>query len=142
MALSRIGLWDRTLSVLGKALELQMVRHGTISSNLANVETPKYQAADVRFEERLRSALDASRSQPMVRTHGSHLPVSFDGVGEIKPQLVFTTSPTIGMDLNSVDVDQESAKLAANATLYQSTSQVLSQMTRLIRFAIDEGGRV
>ena len=48
---------DATTQVLGHALDGLDARQRAIASNVANLETPGYQARVVRFEDSLRAAL-------------------------------------------------------------------------------------
>jgi flagellar basal-body rod protein FlgB len=116
---------DSTITLLEQALDLRAERHTRIASNIANAETPRYQAT--------------ANSPAVTRTHPRHLPARMqDGVA-VSPNLVYRKSAGAGNDLNSVDVDTEMAQLAQNNLLYNATAQLLSKKFSSIRLAIDGG---
>ena len=43
---------------LGRFLDLAVARHGLITSNLANIDTPGYRARDINFRQELERAGD------------------------------------------------------------------------------------
>jgi len=47
------GLFDRTIQMLERSLDLSTFRHKVLSSNVANVETPQYAAKDISFQKGL-----------------------------------------------------------------------------------------
>ena len=53
-----MSIFSRSFDVLGKAMDLSLVRHSVISDNIANVETPEFKARRVDFENALASALE------------------------------------------------------------------------------------
>jgi flagellar basal-body rod protein FlgB len=56
------GLIDPTTSILEKALDGLTSRQSAISSNLANIDTPGYQAQSVDFETALKREVEAMDS--------------------------------------------------------------------------------
>ena len=55
-----MSLFDPSLRVLSHAMDIRLQRQEVLYGNLANVDTPGYQARDVAFEESLQSAVAAS----------------------------------------------------------------------------------
>jgi flagellar basal-body rod protein FlgB len=74
---------DVTTRALGRALDGLEARQRAIASNVANVETPGYQARIVRFEDGLRAAMrsgdplsstiEVDRSTAATRTNGNNV---------------------------------------------------------------------
>jgi flagellar basal-body rod protein FlgB len=131
---------DSTIALLEQALDFRAERHTRIAGNIANAETPRYQATDIEFEGALKEAMSTDNSPAVTRTHPRHLPARLQDRMTISPNLVYRKSAGVGNDLNSVDVDTEMAQLAQNNLLYNATAQLLAKKFASIRLAID-GGR-
>jgi len=131
---------DLTITVLEQALDFRAERHTRIASNIANAETPRYQATDIEFEGALKEAMSTDHSPAVTRTHPRHLPARMQDRVAISPNLVYRKSAGVGNDLNSVDLDTEMAQLAQNNLLYNATAQLLAKKFSSLRLAID-GGR-
>jgi len=135
------GLFDPTTFLLQKVLDLRVLRHNLIVSNIAHQDTPGYQSQDLYFEDALRAAVAFRNSRLMVQTHPQHLPVSSLDLDQAQVQLISTPSPSMGLDLNSVHIEREMAALAENTIQYQATAQILAKKFGLLKQAIREGGR-
>ncbi len=103
-------LFDTTQIALERTIEGAASRQAALSGNLANANTPGYQRVDVDFHGTLQAALAAGQSPAERR--GALLDAGFqtapDGTGAVRA------------DGSTVDVDAESAKLAANALEHQA----------------------
>lgn len=74
---------DNTSRTLGRALDGLDARQQATASNIANIETPGYQARIVRFEDDLRAAMrsgdplsssiEVDRSQAATRLNGNNV---------------------------------------------------------------------
>ena len=49
-------IFDRTMQLLHRTLDLREARQRVIASNIANEETPGYRAADLNFQDSLQAA--------------------------------------------------------------------------------------
>lgn len=109
------------LQVLPQLMHAAEVRHRVISQNIANVNTPGYQALEVEFEAELTRRLRKGEvgagplPEPEVR-HQQGLPERGDG--------------------NNVDIDREIGRLNKNALLYQTYSQTLAAYLDSLRRAM------
>lgn len=106
--------------MLRKSLEIAALRHRVASQNLANVNTPGYQAQEVTFEEPLQRQLDSGHVDwkvlaPEIQDNAS-FPARFDG--------------------NNIDLDREITELNKNATLYETYTQLLATKLAMMRSAI------
>jgi flagellar basal-body rod protein FlgB len=133
------SLVDPTMRLLERALDFRVERHSLIASNIANAETPRYQATDIEFEGTLKEALSFNNLPTVTRTNSRHLPVHPADHIAITPHVVARTSVSVGNDRNSVDVDTEMTRLAQNSLLYNAAAQMLSRKFGGIRLAIDGG---
>ena len=116
-------LFDTTQLALERAIEGAGKRHEALAANLANANTPGYQRVDVDFHGALQAALGSGDAKQ--RLQGLSFSPQADGsVGAVRA------------DGSTVDVDAESAKLAANGLEYQAAVQVASSRIDILRTAI------
>jgi flagellar basal-body rod protein FlgB len=134
------GLFERQIDVVEKVLDLRLERQNVVTSNIANVNTPKYKSRRVEFEEDLQAALNQDAKGRMVRTDPRHLPFEFDVNGfngksltEYKPRMVH------GED--TVDLDKEMASLAKNSMMYNALSDIEAKNFTNLQTVIQEGGK-
>ncbi len=120
-----------------KALDLSSKRFKQISNNIANVNTPNYQAEVMNFEEELQAALAKKTGLNLVKTHSAHIAQkSF-----IKTATTLRPSKTImRSDQNNVDVEQETAALIENYIYYSGVAEGLNSKFRLLQSVV-QGGR-
>lgn len=121
---------DHAIRAAKLALNGLSLRQQVISRNLANVDTPGYQAQVVNFEDTLKRALNESPSLAMKVTDESHQVSSEQSLG-------FTSTLRPGgterADQNNVDVDAEMIDMSETGIQYQAVSQSLSQKLLLLK---------
>jgi flagellar basal-body rod protein FlgB len=119
---------DNVTNLLQKFLDVQSQRTQVIAGNIANADTPNYNAKEFRFEDFLREAAQQSE-----------LPVSRQ-TDYLSPTQIVEQIPTvIGLDGNTVDVGHEMAELAQAGTSFNFGSKMLQSRLRTLRMAIREG---
>jgi len=126
-----ISLIDSSTStLLGLALDATNLRHQVIAHNIANVNTPGYQAFDVRFEQSLRQIRDAIAQgrQDIPRSTGSF-------------QSAFSFVQANAIHHGAVSVDAEIAKLSENTLHQQVLIKALNRHLSIMSMAINEGKR-
>ena len=119
---------DSGFSILEKLIQATQVRHRMLSSNVANVDTPKYRAKDVDF----RSFFE-NESSAMKITDPRHLsasPISSGQTGDLKA----VENQSWGDD-NNVELDMEVAKMTENGLLYEAAARLLSKKMLMIKSA-------
>lgn len=101
------------VNVLQKAADASWLRNDVISNNIANIDTPGYKRQDVDFETQLKQALRSVRYKTVDAR------VAEINTVELEPR-VYTDSAGFSyrLDGNNVDIDTESAELAANQIKY------------------------
>jgi flagellar basal-body rod protein FlgB len=134
-------LFGKTVTILEKVLDLRSLRHNLIVSNIANMDTPGYQASELAFGEELAKALRTGENVTLKKTHPRHLPVREAYLGNIRPKVISSPPLVLRSDLNSVDIDKEMAKLAENTLMYNALAQILSRKFLGLKNAIQEGRR-
>ena len=123
-----IGVVDKTsvsvtpsqFDMLRKSLETVALRHRVASQNLANVNTPGYQASEVSFEEPLQRQLAQGE-------------VVWDS---LTPEVKLSDTGVSRVDGNNVDLDQEVTQLNKNAALFETYTQLLATKLAMMKSAI------
>ena len=119
-------LFDTTQLALERAIEGAGKRHEALAANLANANTPGYRRVDVDFHGALAAAIGAGDRTAL--EHLSFAPVRDASAGAVRA------------DGSTVDVDVESAKLAANALEQQAAVQVAHARIGILKAAMGTGG--
>jgi flagellar basal-body rod protein FlgB len=122
---------DNAMRAAKAALNGLSLRQQVISRNLANVDTPGYQAQTINFEETLKHLVNEDGSLPMATTSGAHLhSASHEGTA-------FTSTLRPGgsfrADQNNVDIDVEMTDMSETGIQYQAVSQAISQKLMLLK---------
>jgi flagellar basal-body rod protein FlgB len=109
------------------ALNARALRQDMISSNIANIDTPKYRPKDIAFESLLASQgsteynkANKSKELKMAKTANSHLEPNYDGLDPRKPTVFYRDGHLARNDGNSVDIDVETTEMAKNSTAYNA----------------------
>jgi flagellar basal-body rod protein FlgB len=121
---------------LQRLLDLTAERQRLISSNLANIDTPRYQAQDIDFEASLAEALNQDQGFELNRTDPRHFA---GGSGGAQTQIVPAGGPP-RRDGNNVNLDREMARMAETALLFQAGSAITQAKLHTLRNVIT-GGR-
>ena len=129
------SLFDNTIQLLTKATHFTNLRHNVIASNIANVDTPGYKAMELKFEHLLEQALaDISNeggendNQPRAA-----------GFRKAEPVPVLDTTQQPRLDGNTVNPDQQLAKLAENTIMHHTFVQLLNMRFKMLQTAINSG---
>ena len=117
-------LFDTTQLALERAIEGAGKRHEALAANLANANTPGYQRVDVDFHGALAAAMNAGDESQTALQSLSFSPTKDASAGATRA------------DGSTVDVDAESAKLAANALEQQAAVQVLHARLGILKAAM------
>jgi flagellar basal-body rod protein FlgB len=126
------------LELVGKVMDMQMQRQNVLMSNIANVNTPRYQRRTLDFEETLQAALGLDRRGKMSRTDESHMPVAFNPDG-FNADWTKGIKPRVAHGEDRVNLDKEMTRMAKTTLHYNALSQVVKSGFDGIRNAIQEG---
>ena len=124
-------LFDHTLGMVERTLDIRGARHQVLSGNIANVETPDYAAKDLPFQKVFENSLGGSGHLALQRTHKQHLPVFEEGRIDFSREVETASAP-------GVDVDQQMAKLAENNLKFQAGVQALIKKFEGLKVSITE----
>jgi flagellar basal-body rod protein FlgB len=116
-------LFDTTQLALERSISGAAQRHEALAANIANASTPGYQRVDVDFHGALAAAMGSSDARSAIERTG------------------FTTQAdrAVGAtraDGGTIDIDAESAKLAANALDQQAAVSVAKTRNAILRAAM------
>lgn len=133
-------LFEQNIHLVGKVMDLRLQRQNVVMANVANVNTPKYKARKLAFEEDLQSALQLDAKGRMTRTSKMHMPAEFDvngvqgkGIADFKPRTVY------GEDV--VDLDKEMTAMAKNSMMYNALTDIIAKNFTGLQTVIQEGGK-
>jgi flagellar basal-body rod protein FlgB len=116
-------LFDTTQLALERAISGASTRHEALAANIANVDTPGYRRVDVDFHGALAAAMgSADKRSALERTGFS--------------PLLDKSAGAMRADGSTVDIDSESAKLAANALDQSAAVQVAQARIQILKSAM------
>ena len=135
---------DQYVSVHATALDVRARRGELIANNLANADTPGYQARDIDFRQAMaRAAGDKTPGTTMVTTmtttQSGHIGGAASANAATNPDLKYRTPLAPALDGNTVDAQIEQASFAENAVRYQATLTMLNSKFRALMTAITGG---
>jgi flagellar basal-body rod protein FlgB len=113
------------LGIHGTALALREQRLQVLAANLANADTPQYQAQDLDFAGALQAAL-----QPGAAAAGDPIDAAAQGARYARP----STQPSL--DGNTVDGEREHAAFAQAALEYRASMSFVESKVRAMLTAI------
>jgi flagellar basal-body rod protein FlgB len=116
-----------------EALMLRAERQRLLASNIANADTPNYQAQDMDFGKALRAAVSgmggsAGGGGLPLSTHTNHLVNNSGGMADRTRQAALQSQTSV--DSNGVDMDRERASFADNALKYEATLRFVNGSVR------------
>lgn len=137
MPTTPIDRMTATLDFQASALTLQAQRAKVLASNIANADTPNYQAKDFDFTQALSQATQAAGQSSNVpaRTNPAHLPAQ--AVTGPAPVLQYRQPLQAALDGNTVDLDTERAAFAENSVRYEASLRFLNGQIRTMLSAIN-----
>ncbi len=133
-------IFDKTMGLLQRSLDLRSARQRVITSNLANEETPGYRASELTFMDQLQSAQKGRLPIVMAATQSRHFGVHGpQGVQAVVGKLGEVPAGDLPLDANSVNLELEMAKLSENAMQYNAAATILTRKFHGLLNAIREG---
>ncbi|MCU0774423.1 MAG: flagellar basal body rod protein FlgB [Ideonella sp.] len=137
-----------TLDFHGQALRLRAERQQLIAGNIANADTPGYQAREMDFSAALRDAtrhLGLSSSGgpsiarvPMAATQPGHVGAAAGGAS-LHRDLLYAMPSQPNLDRNTVDMDRERAAFADNSVKFEASLRFINGSVRTMLDAIRGG---
>jgi len=128
---------DQYVGVHAAALDVRARRGELIANNLANADTPGYQARDIDFRQAMaRASGEATTGVSLTTTQPGHIGAANAADAATNPDLKYRTPLAPALDGNTVDAQIEQAAFAENAVRYQATLTFLNAKFRGLLTAI------
>jgi flagellar basal-body rod protein FlgB len=133
-------MFDSTIGLLERSLDLRMKAHEAHVSNVANANVPNYKALRADFEGKMKEALDrADSSSERTRIAREH--VIEEAVRNVAPDIhEDPLLPMNGMG-NTVDMEREQTEIAKNTIGYQTAIQLINKKFAMQKYVVSEGAR-
>jgi flagellar basal-body rod protein FlgB len=125
-----INRLTESLDFHSQALLLRAERQRVLAGNVANADTPGYQARDFDFAEALRQATGNAGADTGLGQGIAQDVMQPGAAGRVQPTLRYAVPAQTNLDSNSVDMDRERAALAANAVQYEATLRFINASVR------------
>jgi flagellar basal-body rod protein FlgB len=132
-------LFNTTIDLLGKSIDMRARNHNHLSANVANAETPGYTPQRLSFEGELKEALqDKKKGVPAQPANPRHIPIkgSTAKLEAVQGRVIETPAATMGRDGNRVELENEMAQMAENQIMYNASIQILAKKFEGIKSAI------
>ena len=133
------GLFQSTtIPLLQEVVSFSQARHNVLAGNIANMDTPGYQARDISvadFQARLRTAIEER-----------YTPAAEQSLGEAAPQttrmgeIAKNTKTILHHDKSNVGMEYQVSEMVKNQMQHNLALAVMNQQFRLMQTAI--AGRV
>ena len=135
-----------SLNFQSEALRLRSERQRLLASNIANADTPGYQARDFDFAAAPRQASGVSSNADsqlaparlnLAGTSGQHLQRDGQTAGSpMAPELGYGPRAMSSLDNNTVDMDRERANFTDNTVRYEATLRFINGQVKTLNTAI------
>jgi flagellar basal-body rod protein FlgB len=118
------------LDFQSQALALRAERQRVLASNIANTDTPGYQARDFDFASALRDATQTQQTRLGAPVARDLLGPLKGGDGGFSPRLTYAIPSQTNLDGNTVDLDRERASFADNSVKFEATLRFINGSVR------------
>jgi len=122
-----MNTFAKTIDLLHRAMDANVVRRSVIANNLANANVPNFKRSNVNFESELKRALETEKQRPALElnlTHPNHIPNWKErDYRDVEIRRVLDYTSTYNNNGNNVDPEQE----AMLATINQLSWNMLTQ---------------
>lgn len=118
------------------ALDYHRERHSVLAGNLANINTPGYEAFDLTRA----APEDAAAQTGLAVTRAGHISTAEGAPAPGAPEVVHdVTVSEHRPDGNGVSLERELAKIEANRLRYTATSELVARRLALLRYTSGGG---
>lgn len=134
-----IKVFDRTIEALSKSLDLRSQKQIVISSNIANSDTPGYQAQTLDFENALAKALTVDKNLTEDGSYGGETS-AIEKINGLTGEIYNQTNNVVREDGNTVDRESEMVSMSENQLLYTAAVDLVKKKLALLKYSITDGG--
>lgn len=135
--MSDIQIFDKTIGLLQKTLDLRLQNQQAIASNIANADTPGYSPVRLEFEKKLQQAVKTA-GKAQEPTQPAHFPLNGGSVSSVQPKVIQARNTSSIGDRNGVNIDREMVSLSENQILYEATIQLLNKKLGFLKYVAEE----
>lgn len=132
---------DASFRFQQEALNLRAQRQEILAANIANADTPGYQARDIDFASQLNKVMDQGRVSgtgiALKTTSTRH--ISAQNFQPPELDLLYRVPDQPAMDGNTVDMDRERTNFADNSLKYQTSLTVLGGQIKGMMSVLQSG---
>jgi flagellar basal-body rod protein FlgB len=133
--------FSKTVDMVHRAMDANILRRSIIANNLANAEVPNFKRSELNFESELKRALDTEKLKPALEltlTDSKHIPNWRErDYREVQPRRVLDYVSTSKNNGNNVDSEQEIMAALENELMYTLMAQAqtfeFSQINMVLR---------
>lgn len=123
------------LNLLNQSMNASDLRQKTISTNIANINTPGYKVERVLFEEKLKNASSTSELK-LSRTNDKHLFINGYN-NDLEPEVIRRTNTSIKDNGNNVDLEYEMSEKAVNELYYNALQRQVNHELSQLNYVIN-----
>jgi len=133
-------MFNGTISILEKSLDMRSMKHNLLVSNIANKDTPNYKAFDLAVEEEMQKLTGTNKTVSLRKTQAGHLGANGETYSEVS---ITKTSKGFeqNIDGNTVDIEKEMTNMAENNLLYDAMAQIMRKKLQGLKVAIQGGSK-
>jgi flagellar basal-body rod protein FlgB len=137
--MSQNGIFDTTINLLGKSLDLRAQNHNRISANIANAETPGFRPTTLSFEQELKGALREKGGGSPAIANPRHIPLKGMEMSLELVQGTVADVPATSPGLDGNEIESEMGKMMENQIMYNANVQLLTKKFQELTLAIKGG---
>lgn len=115
--------FDKALGIHDDAVLVRVQRASVLANNIANADTPNYQARDVDFQAILNGSME--RPVAMAVTQQGHSSELLEP--DLAAEMMYRIPHQASVDGNTVELNQEMARYTDNAIDYQASFTFLNR---------------
>ena len=123
------------------ALVFRGQRQALIASNIANADTPGYQARDMSFSAALEQATRITPTAPLTTTSPGHLAPDLVAPRSTMQFAQYAVPSQTNLDSNTVDMDRDRGSFAQNSILHQLAVASLDDELKEFKMAVSDPRR-
>ncbi len=116
-----------------QALLLKAQRSQVLANNLANADTPGFQARDMDFQALLADAMGSAAAPALTMTQAAHMPAD---AGALDAELMYRQPLQGAVDGNTVDAQMEKSEFLQNSLSFQASYVFLNGRIHTLMAAI------
>lgn len=132
---------DAALRFQQEALNLRAQRQEILAANIANADTPGFQARDIDFASEMKKVLARGRINEgglsLTTTSARHIPIQAHSSPSLG--LLYRVPDQPALDGNTVDMDRERAQFSDNTVGYQTNLRVLDGQIKSMMSVLQQG---